>query len=111
MEHSSIDVNLKESDGDNFPVITMKLTNCVMDTMAIQEDSDSEFFDALDTSIRMRSPVTMTTERVEMLTGKKKESLTSSIMTSKVLLSSDKDHLTSNNQQPNVSKFPYHYIC
>ena len=110
LEHSSADVSLKESDGDSVPVTTLELTDGAMDTMATQEDSDSEFFDALDRSIRMRSPVAMTTERVKILTGKKEESLTSSLLTSKVLLSSDKDHLTNrSNQQPNVSKPPCRY--
>ena len=79
-----------------------------MVTMPSQEDSDMEFFDALDRSIKMTSPVTMTTEKFEMLTFKEKESLTSSLITSKVLLASDKDQLklnNDNNHQPNVRKY------
>ena len=107
-EPTSRDISLKESDIESVSVTALELTDGAVVTMPTQEDSDLEFFDALDRSIKMTSPVTMTTEKFEMLTFKEKESLTSSLITSKVLLASDKDQLNlnnGNNHQPNVRKY------
>ena len=107
-EPTSTDISLKESDSESVSVTALELTDGAMVTMPTQEDSDLEFFDALDRSIKMTSPVTMTTEKFEVLTFKEKESLTSSLITSKVLLASNKDQLNlnnGNNHQPNVRKY------
>ena len=107
-ETTSRDISLKESDSESVTVTALELTDGAMVTMPTQEDSDLKFFDALDRSIKMTSPVTMTTEKFEMLTFKEKELLTSSLITSKVLLASDEDQLNlnnGNNHQPNVRKY------
>ena len=107
-----LDVSINEYDVESvssMSTTTLALTGVHMATE--EEDSNSEFFDALDNSINVTSssPVTMTIEKVE-----DKESLTTSsnskVSSSNILLPSDKEEViplrdSSDQQQLNVS-FP-----
>ena len=109
LEPSSTDISLKECDVESvssLPEATLELTNGSMATVVTDnEESDSEFFDALDKSIKISPPITMTTE---MLIVTEKESVTSKVLPPlKVQLPSDKEDviqlIASNNQQHIVS--------
>ena len=111
LEYSHTDVSIKEYDEESVSSMSAEVTGVTMVTK--EEDSDSEFFDALDNPIKVTlSPITMTTEKVDMMRVKDKDSLTNSSTTtdSKVSSSSnisDKEEVIplpdSNNQQLNVS--------
>jgi len=75
LQHSSREAILKESDAESVSLThTQQCTNSATVTM---DDSDLEFFDALDDFVEV-TPVTMTTDNVKVLTVTYKNVLTSS---------------------------------
>ena len=87
---SSREASLVESDSETVSSLlaaTMELTDDML-TAISRWDSDSEYFDALDESIRLTlSPVAMRTDKVKVLTVKEKDILTSSTLMNNVTLS------------------------